>query len=170
MKNNYDTQLFETIRRLVTSLRIFQNESAFCEDITFSQFSILNFVSKTGMLEMSELHTLLSVEKSTTTRLVEPLIKKGYLDKKRSGSDSRIIELYITGDGKKIHRKVWKCISDFMISMENSIPSGKKSEMLLALDIFIKSIEVCCKPSSCCTGKQSCCSSPADVPEKPGSE
>jgi DNA-binding MarR family transcriptional regulator len=156
MKDNYDKQLFETIRRLITSLRIFQNETAFCEDITFSQFSILNYVSKTGILEMSKLHALLSVEKSTTTRLVEPLIKKGYLGKKRSGSDSRIIELFITDDGKKIHSNVWKCISDFMINMENSIPSGKKSEMLHALDIFIKSIELCCKPSVCCNGKQDC--------------
>ncbi len=157
MKDNYDQQLFETIRRLVTSLRIFQNETAFCEDITFSQFSILNYVSKTGMLEMSELHSLLSVEKSTTTRLVEPLIKKKYLGKKRSGADSRAIELYITDSGKEIHQKVWKCISDFMINMENSISPEKKSEIYHALDVFIKSIETCCKPAVCCT-PPSCCS------------
>lgn len=152
MNNNYNNQLFATIRRLVTSLRIFQNETVFCEDVTFSQFSILNYVCRTGILEMSELHSLLSVEKSTTTRLVEPLIKKGYLEKIRSNHDSRIIELHLTTDGKKVHQDVWNCISDFMFHMNQSIPDDKKDEVLGAIEIFINSIEKCCKPVVCCGG------------------
>lgn len=154
MNNNYNNQLFATIRKLVTSLRIFQNEMVFCEDVTFSQFSILNYVSKTGILEMSELHSLLSVEKSTTTRLVEPLIKKGYLVKNRSSHDSRIVELHLTPEGKIVHQKVWNCISDFMINLDQSIPNDKKSEVLQALDIFINSMERCCKPAVCCMATQ----------------
>lgn len=152
MENKFNKDLFATIRKLITSLRIFQNETIFCEDVTFSQFSILNYVSKTGVLEMSELHELLSVEKSTTTRQVEPLIKKGYLEKIRSIHDSRIVELHITSEGKKIHHEVWNCISDFLVNMDQSIPDDKKGEVLGAIEIFINSIENCCKPAVCCTG------------------
>ena len=154
MENKFNNNLFATIRKLITSLRIFQNETIFCEDVTFSQFSILNYVSKTGVLEMSELHELLSVEKSTTTRQVEPLIKKGYLKKIRSIHDSRIIELHLTSEGKKTHHDVWNCISDFMVKMDQSIPDDKKEEVIGAIEIFINSIEKCCKPSACCTGNK----------------
>lgn len=150
MENKFNKDLFTVIRKLITSLRIFQNETIFCEDVTFSQFSILNYVSKNGVLGMSQLHELLSVEKSTTTRLVEPLIKKGYLEKNRSIHDSRIVELHLTPEGKKIHQEVWKCISDFMVSMDQSIPDDKKGEVLGAIEIFINSIEKCCKPAVCC--------------------
>lgn len=152
MENKFNKDLFAIIRKLITSLRIFQNETIFCEDVTFSQFSILNYVSKTGVLEMSKLHELLSVEKSTTTRQVEPLIKKGYLEKIRSIHDSRIIELHITPEGKKIHYEVWNCISDFLVNMDQSIPDDKKGEVLSAIEIFINSIENCCKPTVCCSG------------------
>jgi len=152
MENKFNKELFAIIRKLITSLRIFQNETIFCEDVTFSQFSILNYVSKTGVLEMSQLHELLSVEKSTTTRQVEPLIKKGYLEKIRSIHDSRIVELHLTSKGKNIHGEVWKCISDFMLNMDNSIPDDKKGDVLSAIEIFINSIEKCCKPAVCCSG------------------
>lgn len=163
MENKFNNNLFATIRKLITSLRIFQNETIFCEDVTFSQFSILNYVSKTGVLEMSELHELLSVEKSTTTRQVEPLIKKGYLKKIRSIHDSRIIELHLTSEGKKAHHDVWNCISDFMVKMDQSIPDDKKGEVIGAIEIFINSIEKCCKPAACCAGNKkirSCNSGP----------
>jgi len=154
MNAKFNKQLFAIIRKLVTSLRVFQNDTIFCEDVTFSQFSILDYVSKSGILEMSELHVLLSVEKSTTTRLVEPLIKKGYLEKIKSSHDSRVIELHITPEGKKIHREVWKCISDFLLNMDYSIPDDKKGEVLQALEIFINSIEHCCAPAKCCSFRQ----------------
>ncbi|TFH42901.1 MAG: MarR family transcriptional regulator [Chrysiogenales bacterium] len=153
MNTTYNKQLFTTIRKLITALRIFQNETIFCGDVTFTQFSILNYVSKTGVLEMSTLHELLSVEKSTTTRLVEPLITKGCLEKRKSLHDSRVIELHITTEGKKVHHEVWSCINDFLAGMNNSIPTDKKNDVLQALDIFTDSIESCCKPSSCCQGK-----------------
>lgn len=150
MENTYDKQLLSVIRQLIISLRVFQNESIFCEDLTFTQFSILSYAAETGSLEMSVLHTLLSVEKSTTTRLVEPLVKTGYLKKKQSAHDSRAIELHLTGKGKAVYEKVRDCISDFMINMSNSIPDNKKDDVLQSLQIFIKSMERCCKPSECC--------------------
>ncbi len=153
MKRSYDKELLAIIRRLIISLRVFQTESIFCEDLTFTQFSILSYVAKTGSLEMSALHTLLSVEKSTTTRLVDPLVKMGYLKKNPSTHDSRAIELQLTSKGRTIFEKVKECISDFMIDMSNSIPDNKKVDVLQSLEIFINSMERCCKPDGCCLKK-----------------
>lgn len=151
MKNTYDKELLSVIRRLIISLRIFQAESTFCEDLTFTQYSILSYVAKTGSLPMAELHTLLSVEKSTTTRLVEPLVKMGYLKKIQSAHDSRAIELKLTGKGEEIFDRVRECISEFMINMGNTIPEDKRDDVLQSLEIFIKAMERCCTPGGCCS-------------------
>lgn len=150
MEATYDKKLLSVIRRLIISLRGFQTESKFCEDLTFTQYSILSYVANTGSLEMSELHTLLSVKKSTTTRLIDPLVKMEYLKKVQSTNDSRAIELHLTSKGKAVFEKVRDCISEFLINMGNSIPENKRDELLSSLEIFIKSMERCCKPSGCC--------------------
>lgn len=153
MKNASGRQFYSVIRKLIVSLRTFQADSVFCEDITFNQFTILDYVHSTGTLEMSELHKLLSVEKSTTTRMVEPLVVKGYINKLTSEHDSRAIVLQLTAEGKKIHQSVWKCISDFMLNIEDSIPVNKKEDMLDILELFISSLDTCCRPGICCVKK-----------------
>lgn len=153
MYNTSDRHFFSIIKKLIVSLRLFQAESIFCEDITFNQFTILDYIFSSGTLEMSELHKLLSVEKSTTTRMLEPLAVKGYIKKTPSVHDSRSIELRLTPEGKKVHQTVWKCISDFMNNMENSIPVKNREDVLNAVDVFIKSLETCCQPGGCCVKK-----------------
>lgn len=144
-----DRQFLSVIRKLIVSLRVFQAESIFCEDITFNQFTILDYINTSGILEMSDLHRLLSVEKSTTTRMIEPLAVKGYLTKTPSVHDSRAVELRLTPEGKKVHQTVSKCISDFMTNMNNSIPKKNKDDVLNAVEVFINSLETCCKPGEC---------------------
>lgn len=153
MKIASDRQFLSVIRRLIISLRSFQADSVFCGDITFNQFTILDHIFASGTLEMSELHRLLSVEKSTTTRMVEPLVVKGYIIKLASEHDSRAIKLQLTADGKKIHKEVWGCISGFMVNIENSIPGNKRDDMLKILEMFIKSLDTCCRPGECCVKK-----------------
>jgi len=153
MNNISDRHYFSIIKKLIVSLRIFQAESIFCEDITFNQFTILDYIFTSGTLEMAELHKLLSVEKSTTTRMLDPLVARGYITKTQSAHDSRAIELRLTPEGKKVHQTVWKCISDFMANMENSIPKKNKDDVLNAVEVFINSLDTCCQPGVCCVKK-----------------
>ena len=89
--------------------RIFQQESVFCEGLTFNQFTILDKVAQAGgELALARLHAILEVEKSTTTRLVAPLVKKGLVEKKRSTQDTRAAVLSMTPLGWEIRGKVLK--------------------------------------------------------------
>ncbi len=140
--------IFHLVKELGKVLRSFQNESVFCEGITFNQFCILDYVAERGRLELSELHRLLAVEKSTTTRLIEPLIKGMLLNRERSPHDSRAAELTLTGKGREIHEKVWDCISGFIDSVLGDIPREKQNDVMDALKIFIRSINYTC--GNCC--------------------
>ncbi len=94
--------LLELIAEMSKATRIFQQESVFCEGITFNQFTILDQMAKTGgEIPLSELHGRLEVEKSTTTRLVAPLLKKGLVEKNRSKKDSRAANLSLTKEGRE---------------------------------------------------------------------
>ena len=142
--------MFFLIKELTKVLRSYQNEAAFCEGVTFTQFSILDLVAEKGILSLSELHKLLSVEKSTTTRLVNPLVEQKLLKKTESLHDSRAVELVITKLGKKVHIRVWECISGFMQNMMKEIPEEKINDVFNSLRIFIRACSNCCS-STCCS-------------------
>lgn len=149
---NTDREMFDIIKGLIKSLRLFQSESVFCENITFTQFIILDYVvSEKGRMGMSALHPLLGVEKSTTTRLVAPLIKTGLLNRVKSEEDLRAVDLKITDEGRGIHEKVWLCITNYLGGCCSSIPESDRGGVLKAIRVFISSLEKCCTtPSNYC--------------------
>ena len=105
----FDRNLLDLIAQLSRATRIFQQESAFCAGVTFSQFFILDQVAATGgRLALAELHSALEVEKSTTTRLVAPLVKQGLVSRRRSRQDSRAVELSLTPQGREVLKTVWQ--------------------------------------------------------------
>jgi DNA-binding MarR family transcriptional regulator len=141
--------IFQLVKDLGKVLRSFQNESVLCEGVTFNQFCILDYVAEKGDLELSELHRLLSVEKSTTTRLIDPLVRRGLLNRRKSHHDSRAVELTLTGDGREVHQAVWECISGFIDNVLRDIPGEKRKDIMDALKLFISSINHSCG-NDCC--------------------
>ena len=127
-------------------------DEAFCEGVTFHQFVILDAVAKAKELNMADLHQILSVQKSTTTRLVNPLIKKGLLRRDKSEHDSRAVKLTLTKEGIEIHKKVSLCMIDFFKKVTNAIPEEKKAEVLECVNIFINAIKN--SSNACCCDKK----------------
>jgi DNA-binding MarR family transcriptional regulator len=139
------TAVFHLLQEMGKVMRIFQSEAVLCEGVTFLQFCILDHMAvRGGRLGLSDLHGLLSVEKSTTTRMVSPLIKRGLATREKSEYDSRAIELALTAKGKNVHKKVWECVSGFIDGVLRHIPGDRRNSVLNALEVFIRSIRQCC--------------------------
>ena len=142
-------ELLEVFGGLSQVLRCCCRDEAFCEGVTFHQFLILNAVAKDRELYMADLHKLLAVEKSTTTRLVNPLIKKGLLKRDKSGHDSRAVKLTLTKAGKETHQKVDVCLSNFFERVLGEIPAKKRSDVLKSVKIFIEAIRASANSCTC---------------------
>lgn len=136
--------MFCLIRELSKALRFYRQESAFCEGVTFNQFSILDLVVENGELRLAHVHELLAIEKSTTTRLVTPLVERGLLIKTTSPRDSRAVILQITEAGRETHQRVWHCASELLESVINTIPEGDRQTVLDALFTFVHACNHCC--------------------------
>jgi len=135
---------------LAQAARCCRQDTAFCEGVTFHQFVILDAVVKNKGLNISDLHRILSVEKSTTTRLVNPLIQKGLLTRERSNLDSRAFVLTLTKEGRIIHRNVHICLEDFFDKISGNLPADKKDSILQAVQIFINAIKNAAGVCNCC--------------------
>jgi DNA-binding MarR family transcriptional regulator len=134
---------------LSKAVRCCQQEPVFCEGVTFTQFYILDWIAQKGSLRLKELHEILSVDKSTTTRLVDPLVKQGLVLRRKSDTDSRVIELSLTQSGAMVYEKVWACLSDFTQSIRNHLPEGKRGEVIEAVRVFLRAMQNACVGNSC---------------------
>lgn len=139
-----DRELFFLLSDLSRALRCCQQEAIFCENVTFTQFFILDQVSMKGKLRQGELHDILSVEKSTTTRLVQPLVKQGLLIREKSNQDSRVINLKLTRKGESVLRDVWTCLSQFVEGIRSGIPEAKQTQVYESVRTFLKAMRNAC--------------------------
>jgi DNA-binding MarR family transcriptional regulator len=55
---------------------------------------------------MSDLARITSIEVSTLTRLVDNMEKKGFVIRRRSGKDARVVTLDVTPPGRALTRKI----------------------------------------------------------------
>ena len=144
------SELLEVFGGLSQVLRCCCRDEAFCEGVTFHQFMILDAVAKEKELHMADLHKLLSVEKSTTTRLVNPLIKKGLIRRDKADHDSRAVKFTLTKDGRETHKKVLICLTAFFQKVLGNIPAEKRTDALESVKNFITAIKNSANGCSCC--------------------
>lgn len=152
--NDADIELMDIFMGMAQVTRCCQQDTAFCDGVTFHQFIILDEVAKRKELPMTDLHTILAVEKSTTTRLVNPLIQKGLLRRDKALHDSRAAMLFLTPEGGKVHQNVSLCLADFFRKITQNIPEGKRADVLESIRIFIRAIKNSAAGYSCCTGEE----------------
>ncbi|WP_081165162.1 MarR family winged helix-turn-helix transcriptional regulator [Lactococcus garvieae] len=89
-------------------------------DLTYTSFITLLALEE-GMT-VNELGEELYLDSGTLSPLLKKLEQKGYLVKKRSSSDERIVKLFLTEDGKRLKTKLPA------ISMEVGQELAKQSE------------------------------------------
>ena len=126
---------------LSQALRCCRQDEVFCEDVSFSQFLILDTLAEKGKIRLGELHEILSVEKSTTTRLVKPLLGQGMIVREKSNQDLRAANLALTPRGREVHGRVWECFLGFVDGIERGISRNERNSVYKAVRIFVNAMK-----------------------------
>lgn len=135
---------FLVLRDLIRLVRLLQQDSIYCNGMTLNQFIILDHLHEAaGEMELSQLHRLLSVDNSTTTRLISPLLTRGWLERQPSARDSRAASLRLTALGEQMHAAFWQSLVQ---NLEPLAPALSSRENQRAIQHFIQQLGQCC----CC--------------------
>jgi DNA-binding MarR family transcriptional regulator len=138
-------EVFSLIGEFSRALRCCQQEETFCLDLTLSQFFILHSIAGRRVIQLAELHDILSVEKSTTTRMVSPLIRRGLVIQEKSEHDSRALNLRLTPQGAETYERIWACLAEFLDTIQKGIPAGERKQVYGATRAFLKAVQDACK-------------------------
>lgn len=77
-----------------------------CYDVSVTQCYALEMLAETGPLRSQQLADRLMLDKSTTTRVVDALVRKGYVERRADAEDARALALTITATGRALYGKI----------------------------------------------------------------
>lgn len=92
-------ELAGALSELIRVVQFRDRDRACCYDVSVSQCYALKGVVATGRMTVNDLAAHLYLDKSTTSRLAQSLVEKGYLVRERDESDGRMVHLVPTPAG-----------------------------------------------------------------------
>ena len=104
-------------------------------DLTLPQILLLSTISDEGT-DMSSLSNQMGVDNSTMTRLIDVLIRNGWVKKYKDKKDGRVVMVTITKEGEALQSEIDKKIDQFGNDIYNSIPTEDREEMMEILTSF----------------------------------
>ncbi|HZH44105.1 MAG TPA: MarR family transcriptional regulator [Lysobacter sp.] len=100
----------EALHAAVASLvRVYQfrdRDRICCHDISVTQCYALETVIERGPLRSQALAEALMLDKSTTTRVVDALVRKGYVERRTDPDDGRALALSATPAGRALYQRI----------------------------------------------------------------
>lgn len=100
----------EALHAAVSDLvRIYQfrdRDKICCYDISVTQCYALEALVERGPSRSQALAEVLRLDKSTTTRVVDALVRKGYVEREPDPEDARAVSLQVTREGRKLYEQI----------------------------------------------------------------
>lgn len=96
-------------RVLVDLKRVYQfrdRDQICCHDISVTQYWALEALQRNGTLTLNELAAELYLDKSTASRVVDALERKGYVKRSRHQGDGRALALTATPAGRRLFKRI----------------------------------------------------------------
>jgi MarR family 2-MHQ and catechol resistance regulon transcriptional repressor len=98
--------LHRSLSELVRVYQFRDRDRICCYDISVSQCYALEAVAEHGPLTLNDLAARLYLDKSTASRVVDALEKKGYVERHANPEDRRALRLVATGDGRELYGRI----------------------------------------------------------------
>ncbi len=105
------------------------------EDLTLPQILLISCIPDNG-IDMTSLAQRLGVDNSTLTRVVDVILKRGWVFKTKDERDKRITLLHLSDKGEAIQDIIENKLDHLGIQVHNAIPIEDRDEVKEILSAF----------------------------------
>jgi len=129
-----DTQaLYEALSDLVRLYQFRDRDRICCHDVSVTQCYALESMVRCGPMGLNALAAELYLDKSTASRVVNALERKGYLRREGDPQDGRALILTLTPEGLRLHSQIEAEILCEERALLAQVPPAVRREMTLLL-------------------------------------
>lgn len=116
--------LHSALSRLVRVYQFRDRDTICCHDISVTQWYALEALAEHGVLRSQALADALRLDKSTTTRVVDSLVRKGYVERQPEEEDRRAVALKITARGRSLYERINRELIEQQVELLRDLDSS----------------------------------------------
>ena len=142
MKSRYSVhEIKEALSSLILAMTQLERAGKCCYGISLSQCHIVEILRKKGELTMNELSRRMGLRKSTMTRVVNNMVRKGWIERGKDPEDGRLVHVRLTRKGRTLASTLDAASADCVERILNSIPPAEIPRIIDSVRWIVKSTE-----------------------------
>ncbi len=131
----------DMVRKLVRMFQLFERDQIKVHGFTTTQCYALLEIDKSGSIAMNELSERMNLNSSTMTRILDNLVRDGYIERKKSPEDRRLVLVELSEKGKASAKDLNASVNGYYKKVICSIPEGKLQDVLNSADLLVHAFE-----------------------------
>lgn len=147
MQVNNGMQIYRALSDLARRYQFRNREEVCCYGLTVSQCYALQELYEHGKMPSSDLALRLGLDLSSTTRLVDQLVRKKLASRTRKPEDARIREIHITEAGGRLISRIQNDLVTIVNQALDEFPGEVRKVLPDVLRRLTKVLNECATPS-----------------------
>jgi MarR family transcriptional regulator, 2-MHQ and catechol-resistance regulon repressor len=159
--------LHEALSDLVRAYQFRDRDRICCHDISVTQCYALEALKRDGPMRLNDLAARLFLDKSTSSRVLGALVRKGYAERLVDLLDGRALSVRITTRGRALYNRIHDGLVQQQAQMIADLTPEVRRAAIQVISRFARAAESkfgigrqhspeasCCGPQSCCEPRQ----------------
>jgi DNA-binding MarR family transcriptional regulator len=114
--------MLEAMRSVTVSFRGWLAEALPARGVGMAQFWTMSDIAEHGPVNAAHLATYRCVTPPSVSVVVDDLVRAGWVERRRSEDDRRVVVLSLTADGRKLMSELWAHLGKRMAESIREIP------------------------------------------------
>ena len=146
-------ELYDALQELIRVYQFRDRDRICCHDLSVTQCYALDVLGRRRTVSVNELAADLYLDKSTTSRVVRTLERKGLAKRSPDRQDKRVVELELTDTGRETHERIRAGIIEQEAELLSDFDSNTRRSMTSLIRRLARAAGDCVDTSggSCCS-------------------
>lgn len=142
-----EERLRDLLRKVVKNLGLLKKDKEFCCGITYAQYCAIIEIGREKEIFLKDLSEKLKLDKSTTSRTVDNLVKLNYVNLDTFKENRRFVKITLTDKGQNLFESIENNATQYYKKILELIPENKKDQLIESLEYLLLAVSKveCCK-------------------------
>ena len=140
--DRYDLRVLRAIRRIIRAADLYSRKLAGQHGVTVPQLLCLAQVVEKNGVTVKEIAEEIYVSPSTVVGILDRLEKRGWVVRKRSELDKRVVHVFATEEGNALVSKSPSPLHEELVVGIREIPIAEQEEIAEAIEKLVSILEI----------------------------
>jgi len=122
------------LRRILRATELYGRDLARAAGLTPVQIRVLQIVAETGQSTPKAISARMGVSQPTMTTLIDRLVAKGLVERRRSEADRRQVNIFVTEAGREAIARAPDPLHDRYVAAFEALPDWEQAMLVAALE------------------------------------